>query len=258
MIFWFSGTGNSRYVAERLSSELHDMSLAIMATDVSSLKMEGESLGFIFPVYSWGVPPQVVEFIDRLPASFLTEADKRGIWMVCTCGDETGMCPEMLEKKLKDRGVSLRGVWSVIMPNDYVLLPGFDVDSKAVEREKLSEAPERIRTIAKSICDKEWQRDFTRGSWAKLKTSLIYPLFKRWGISYKKWRSEARCIGCGKCAQVCPMKNIEMKSKRPLWGNNCASCCACFHICPVNAVQYGKATIKKHQYMFPGKSENKT
>ena len=41
--------------------------------------------------------------------------------------------------------------YSVIMPNNYILLPGFDVDSKEVERQKLEDAPAAVAAIAAAI-----------------------------------------------------------------------------------------------------------
>ena len=37
------------------------------------------------------------------------------------------------------------------MPNNYILMPGFDVDSKEVETEKLKKAPERLKSIISFI-----------------------------------------------------------------------------------------------------------
>lgn len=252
MIYWYSGTGNSHFVAEQIANKLNESLKPLALAEGSIERFNGESLGFVFPIYSWGIPPQVIDFVKSLSDNFIQEAAQKGIWMVCTCGDETGMAPEMMQRSITSRGVSLNGCWSVIMPNDYVLLPGFTVDTKEVVAEKLSACTGRIEEIAEKIHKKEWEWDVTRGSWPRLKTRLVYPLFKRWGVSVKKWYSEDKCIGCGKCASACPMKNIVMKEGRPKWNKNCASCCACFHICPINAVQYSSITRGKKQYFFPG------
>ncbi|MCM1290674.1 MAG: EFR1 family ferrodoxin [Prevotella sp.] len=250
MIFLFSGTGNSQYIAYELGYKLNEPIHSIDEHSGCDIVFEGSNLGFVFPVYSWGVPPQVLTFIKTLPDSVIS-ASKGKAWMVCTCGDEVAMTPEMLASALKLRGIELLGRWSIIMPNNYVLLPGFDVDNKDVELKKLKEAPDRIEQISKKILAGDWEFDFVRGNWPKLKTRLIYPLFVRFGISSKKWRSLDDCIGCGKCATICPMHNIKLIQRRPEWNDNCASCCGCFHICPVNAVQYGNITKGKGQYFNP-------
>lgn len=253
MIFYFSGTGNSRYVASSLGRLLDERVVSIPVTDGFPRENEGKTLGFVFPVYSWAVPPNVTEFVRSLPESLWESVRKAGtdVWCVMTCGDETGMAPEMFGRLLAEKGISLKSLWSVTMPNNYVLLPGFDVDSKETERKKLREAPGRIEDIARGISERKETRDFVRGPMPRIKTGLVYPLFRRWGIFPKKWRSTFACVGCGICARRCPYGNIAMKDGRPSWGNNCCSCLACYHSCPRHAVEYGSATSSKGQYFLP-------
>lgn len=253
MIFYFSGTGNSRLASDVLSKELGEQLVFIPDVKIPDIKFEGESLGFVFPVYSWGVPPLVMEFVKSLPESFIeaVKGQKADVWCVLTCGDEVALAPEMFENAMSKRGITLNSIWSVIMPNNYVLLPGFDVDSKEVERMKLKDAPTRLKKIASGIKEGEGKVDVTRGSLAALKTKCIYPLFRKWGIFPKKWRSTDMCVACGICAESCPLHNITMKDNHPRWGKNCCSCLACYHSCPRHAVAYGSSTKKKGQYFLP-------
>ena len=99
-----------------------------------------------------------------------------------TCGDEVAMSPEMLQDAFRRRDVEVRSIWSVIMPNNYVLLPGFDVDSKDLADKKLADAPLRLKEICRGIMQQRETIDVVRGSMAWLKSKTVYPLFKRWGI----------------------------------------------------------------------------
>lgn len=254
MIYYFSGTGNSRAVAETLGVSLQEKVSFIPLTNPMQETMEGSTVGFVFPVYSWGVPPLVNDFIDRLAETVWEELTQKHIpvWVVMTCGDEVALAPEMVTDALRRHGVEPQSVWSVIMPNDYVLLPGFDVDPKDVENEKLKAAPRRIEEIAAGIKEGRRTLDVTRGSMAWLKSRLVYPLFKRWGVFPGKWHASDACIGCGICVNRCPLENIALDGKRhPQWGTDCCSCLACYHSCPEHAVQYGKATQRKGQYYHP-------
>ena len=97
MIYYFSGEGNSRFAAKRLSSKTKESLRFIPLENPATQKPEGESIGIVFPIYSWGLPVPVVDFINLLPDSFFEEIKKRAmpVWMVCTCGDETGNAPEI-------------------------------------------------------------------------------------------------------------------------------------------------------------------
>lgn len=258
MIYYFSGTHNSRYAALRLGSLLGEDVRFIQQIDPFSQDLDpakDKSVGIVFPVYSWGVPPIVMDFIAKLPEAFIEAVRKRSayVWCVATCGDETGMAVEMLKKALWRRGIELSAAWSLIMPNVYVLLPGFGVDPKDVEEKKLKEAVGRIEEIALAIKKKDTVEDVHLGPLPRLKTALVYPLFRRWGVNTKKWHYTDACIGCGKCAKTCPVENIAMVDGHPHWGTDCTSCCACYHICPTHSAQYGEITKKMGQYFFNDK-----
>lgn len=253
MIYYFSGEGNTKFAAKKIAAYLKESLHFIPLENPGMQEFEGDSLGIMFPVYSWGVPVPVMKFIEMIPESFINDV-KRGhkpVWMVCTCGDETGNAPEMFYSALEKRGLTTLGAWSLIMPNTYVLLPGFNTDSQSVETEKLDNAPRKVLEIAEKIKNKTWEKALHYGSYPRLKTKLVYPLFKKWGINRNKWNWTQECIQCGKCAKSCPMNNIKMKGNHPVWGNNCVSCLACYHNCPVHAVAYGKVTERKGQYICP-------
>ena len=266
MILWFSGTGNSRWVAEQLSTRLSLPTMELRPSVLSSplrISTETRSIIWVCPVYSWGIPP----YLRSIMGSLVIEGEGSGIpvhHLVLTCGDDCGLAPEMWRHDIAKRGWTAGNVWSVIMPNNYVCMKGFDVDSKQLEAEKLAAAPARIETIADELRNfsegDPVKDDVGRGSFAWIKTKVIYPWFVRHAMSPRPFHHTDACISCGKCAQICPLDNIRMEAsspqesggrKYPAWGSDCAGCLACYHICPRHAVMYGKATAKKGQYFNP-------
>lgn len=252
MIFFHSGNGNTAYAAHAIAPHLNDKCVYIPHNDPSAMEVEGDSVGFMFPVYSWGVPPLVVDFVNNLSDEFIESIRELNlpVWIVCTCGDDTGYAPEMLENILKKRGLEVKGMWSVIMPNTYVVLPGFDVDSTTLEIQKITNAKQRLQSIAIAISKGEWQRNVMHGRMAGIKTRLIYPLFVRWGMNPSRWHWTEECVQCGRCAIACPVGNITMRGGHPVWGRKCISCMACYHKCPAHAVAYGSITEGKGQYRW--------
>ena len=155
MIFYFTGTGNSRWVAEALGTAF-DEPLVSIADALNEGKNayplgEREKVFFVFPVHSWGPAVLVPRFISRL---ILSGYKGQEVYFVCTCGDDCGYTDRIMRSILARRGIAVTGGFSVQMPNNYVLMPGFDVDSKMVETEKLEKAPERVGEIVEAIRQK--------------------------------------------------------------------------------------------------------
>lgn len=247
MIAVFSGTGNSMRVARQFSRILGDELLEMPVC----LPIPGqERVIWVFPVYSWGVPPVVLKAIRQTPSVAGAPA-----YMVCTCGDDVGLTDRIWAKAVEARGFRPMGAFSVQMPNTYVLMKGFDVDSDELATKKVEESSARIETIAAAISEstltgKSCTDDMVRGSFPWIKSRIIYPWFKRYAMSPEPFFADERCVGCEKCVRYCPLENISMDpaTDRPLWGSNCALCLRCYHICPTHAVCYSTATRGKGQW----------
>lgn len=243
MLLYFSGTGNSRWVADELGKLLNERVGALLDNPVGELKPD-EALGFVFPVYAWGPPVRVTEALSRLQVTSVPAY----IYFVCTCGDDTGKTADLFARAVERKGWHCDAGFSVFMPNTYVCLPGFDVDSCEVASRKLHEAPRRLEEIAARLQHREVGFDCYEGSFPWLKSYVIRPLFCRFLMSPAVFKSTAACISCGKCVAACPLHNIRLEKGRPVWGTDCAMCLSCYHHCPKHAIEYGSMTKRKGQY----------
>ena len=54
-----------------------------------------------------------------------------------------------------------------------------------------------------------------------------------------------KCIGCGRCEDVCWYKGIEVKEKKAAKTENCIGCGYCFQVCPTKALEVDAAGILK-------------
>lgn len=255
MIFWFSGTGNSEYVARQLANGLGDRSAeiagALLDGQLSYELTPRERVGFVFPTHSWGPPPVVLKLVERLQLEGMDES--HFTYLVTTCGDDVGNLVRIFKKVLARRGITLQAAHSVQMPNSYINMRGFDVDPDSVRDKKLHAAQARMVQVTQSIAQRQARVDVAAGHWAWLKSSLVYPLFVRWAMSDKKFLVEpGKCTRCGLCQRCCPMRNITMGSDgEPRWNHHCAMCLGCIHHCPTRAIQYGRQTQSKGRYHFP-------
>ena len=137
------------------------------------------------------------------------------------------------------------------MPNNYILLPGFDTDSKELEQKKLNQAPLQLQNIVENIRSHSTTKIYKRGTLPFLKSRIIYPLFRKFALGKNSFYAKDNCTSCGLCEKICPTKTIYMKDEKPYWKDTCVQCVACIHKCPVGAIEYGKITIKKGRYFHP-------
>lgn len=250
MIYYFSGTGNSLHVARRLADALGERLSPMPLSLPSQGDLEGP-VGLVFPVHAWGIPNVVEGFVRKMGPSSKGEAGRGPAYLyaVMTCGDDVGYTDKVLDEALLAAcGKKLDAAFSVQMPNTYVCLPGFDVDSDEVCKEKLSRVEEAVKEIAACVSEQKSVRCLTRGKFPWKKTYILRPLFNRFLLTDKYFHVDAsRCISCGRCRQKCPVGNILLDDV-PVWQSHCAGCLACYHACPYHAINFGHRTQNKGQY----------
>ena len=126
MIFYFSGTGNSKHVAQQLALATGESCISItdcMSKDECSFSLsKDERVGFVTPVYFWGLPDIVVRFVNKLT---LTALHHNFIYHVLTFGTTTGQAHYMMQELLKKKGLRLDAKYNVRMVD--VWTPIFDV-----------------------------------------------------------------------------------------------------------------------------------
>ena len=250
MIFYFSGCGNSKYVAETIAAGLNDnltfIPEAAREGHYDYTLAEGERLGFVFPIYSWAPPRLVLDFVKKLQL----KAKPDYLYFACTCGDNCGLTEKVFRKSVEEKGWSLSACFSVQMPETYIGMAGFKLDTPENAKLKIDKANDLLKRNITRLINKKHFSEMVVGSLAWLKTYLVNPGFNRSATDDSKYHVTEACIHCGKCVEACPLKNITLEEGRPKWHGHCTMCMGCYHHCPVNAIQYGKATAGKGQYYF--------
>ena len=258
MIFYFSGCGNSKHVAETIATGLNDTLIFIPEAACEGryeyTLAEGERLGFVFPIYSWAPPKLVLDFVKKMtvkvPEPVEGPALKPYTYFACTCGDNCGLTEKVFRKAIEEKGWTLSACFSVQMPETYIGMAGFKLDTPENAKLKIDRADKLLRRNIPRLINKEHFSEMIVGSLAWLKTYLVNPGFNRSATDDSKYGVTEACIHCGKCVEICPLKNITLEEGRPKWHGHCTMCMGCYHHCPVNAIQYGKATVGKGQYYF--------
>lgn len=265
MIFFFSATGNTRWaaqqVAKALGETLVDVAQALYpksdgtaAAGPYTLR-EGETIGFCFPTHGWRPAPIMRQFIEQRLA-FSTDPSGHYCWALTTAGDSTGRAMQRLQRLLAAKGLEASSTFSLIMPESFVGLPLMDVDSPQKEQRKVDTARRALESdVLPALLRREGGlKEPHAGACPHLKSGLIGHVFEHCIVGDRQFRVDPeRCIACGKCAEVCPVGNVQGgRKQQPVWlhTGRCISCFACYHYCPQRAIEYGKRTQGKGQYHF--------
>lgn len=247
MIYYFSGTGNSRFVAHEIARLTGDNAYDMTERRTAAAEENENFLGFVFPVYGWQPPMIARRFCTALEAAV---ARGRFVYVVMTCGDDAGKALNIFNKLMKRQGIAIDSAYTVIMPDVYVCLPGFDVDSDTLRRKKFTQAATRIPDIAAEINSRQKRNDVHEGIFPRTKTYALGALFFRFLVKDTPFAANDNCNGCGICEKGCPVKNITFSNGRPQWKGKCEGCMNCYHSCPKHAIHFGKQTLRKGQYTF--------
>ena len=249
MIFYYSGCGNSKFIAQSIAEAFGETLVFIPeAQRNGSLEYslaEGEMVGFVYPIYSWRPPHLVEEFVKDLKLN----GKPSYVWTAVTCGDNVGETEKIFRKALENKGLNLNAAFCFKMPNTYVNMMGMSVDKPEVASEKIAKAKEKLPNVIELIKNHTDYSDMIKGAFPRFKSNVIGSGFYKWA-SDEPFFATDDCFSCGLCAKVCPMQNITLENGRPVWHGNCNTCDACYHHCPKHAIQYGKATKGKGQYYF--------
>jgi len=203
MIYYFSGTGNSRWVAEQLASRTNDIVLNLIESPAPS-SINGELIGLVFPVHAWGAPEPVVGFVKKLTGKPTFS------YGVCTCGGEAGNAMQNLSSRFH-----LDSSYSIEMPNNYVM--GSELESADNISLKVANAQAKLESIAAQIVARQPVFDVQTGSAAWLKSNLVNKGFNFAARSTKPFYVTDKCISCGICARDCPARTITMVKGKPQW-----------------------------------------
>ena len=256
MIFYFTGTGNTRFIASQLAEATGERMIPIadaVVNDVHEYLLEAdERIGICFPVHGWRPPFIVRDFVKRLK---LEGYNGQFCYAFATCGDDVGLTFDYLREDLQAAGITLDSVFSVIMPETYNFPLIDQIDTPKSAQRKIAAARERLPLMLPAIVNRErGVKDVNNSRWPRTNSIVLGGFFlKHWVTDTKFTVDTNACTRCGKCQQVCPVGNIDCSNGNPpVWQHNglCTTCFACYHHCPAHAIDFAGRTKGKRQYYF--------
>lgn len=250
IIYYFTGTGNSLFVARQLQKALGDAQLIPMAALLNGgmITPEAERVGLVFPIYQTAMPIPVRQLLDRIQLYKVPY-----LFALATRIGTSHSAFSRADKLLKPQGRKLDLWENLNMPaND----PKFKYQVPTAEQiEGLEQtACQEIGLLAGKISRQEVWRPKDQGATLSIPgTTLLEPLVTATWKRPVKLYTDEKCNGCGLCQEVCPSGRITMNSGRPRWTSEipCWQCSACLNYCPVQSVQLKGFTERNGRYPHP-------
>lgn len=248
MILYFSGTGNSLYVARSLAQALGD-SLCHINNAPADLTHENQ-VGLVFPVYTYDAPAAVKTFADPLVLN-----KDAYMFVVATCGSTPGNAILSVKQHIEKNGASVAYSRVVSMPD--CSAPAMN-NNPNDQLKKLEAVPTLLKQMMEDIQARK--HDLQRAKCTAMGTIMNTRAMQPIGIAaVRQYVNADKCVGCGICTKVCPMENIMLAcrdasnaSVTAQIGDHCTQCLACVHFCPQQAMEIRhKPMPKEWQYHHP-------
>lgn len=247
MILYFSGTGNSLYIAKKLAEILDERIISIAELVCKGQYdipvRDGENIGFVYPVIACAPPDVVTDFLKKVT---FNGYHNNYIYSVYNCAGSPEYTSRVFKEKAKKAGFHVSGFYGVLMPGNWI------THNKHLPAEKvqqyLSECDGKIAQIAKSVQEKE--SNYTKEKHSFLLSYVVHKL----AVLQKteKFIFGDDCVRCGKCVEICSMEAIQFVGDKLVRDEKkCAYCLGCVNVCPTRALQVGNKSQGNPQYVNP-------
>ena len=242
-IYYFSGTGNSLKIARVIAERLEECELVPIAKvwQQDQLASTSEKVGFIFPLYYFGLPKIVYDFINNI------ELAKSNYFfaVVTRAGDADGAPLQQLDNMLETKKKKLNAGFFIRMPSNFII--GYNIDSEAVQKEFFENSINQVEKITNIL--KENGENFQKET--KISERMNNKFRDKVYASDKSFYANENCTNCGICENICPVNNITLIEGLPHWQHKCQQCLACINFCPENAIQFGTKSLETGRYHHP-------
>ena len=246
MIVYYTGTGNSRYVAQRFAAALGDDLITAneyIRNDTPADLHSDRPWVFVSPTYGWQIPRIFADFLRR--GRF---TGSRKAYFVMTCGSEIGNADKYNRELCTEKGLACMGTAQIVMPENYIAM--FSAPQADEAREIVAQAEPSIDRAIAAIQAGECFAPTRNNLYDRFMSGPVNPIFYKFFVKADAFTVSDACIGCGQCAKRCPMNNVTLKDGKPVWGKVCTHCMACICYCPVSAIEYGKKSVGQPRYHF--------
>lgn len=232
IILYFTGTGNSLYIARQLADENTEILSIPQMMKQGRHDFAADEIGIVYPIYGHMPPNMVRNFIKqaRLVAGYK--------FAVLTFGMLDFNAAEIWDNISRQSGTTFDYINTIVMVDNW--LPNFNMADQ-IKMDK--HIPEQLAKVKEDLGQqKKWVKPATdaarRAHEGFMYFSRLDPDVGFLMRSEKYFQVTDACIGCGICTEVCPRGNYKLTSEGVKGEGDCDFCFSCIHNCPQHAIQF--------------------
>lgn len=245
-IVYFSGTGNTEFVAKNFKKEFEKRNIECILIDVSKkTKIVDDYNFYVFgcPIHSDIFPDYFIDFINNN----IKHGNNRKCIVFSTEASSSAAGAEYLSEILIKKDFEIMAKILIKMPQNFYIVGFKKTPDKECEILK-NNAQEYVKYVVDSFLkDKKVLNNVSKTRVVFGKT--VYKIFKKYALSWAKDKltvNMSLCVKCQKCVKNCPTKNIIL-DETIKFKNQCICCQRCIHNCPVNAFYYKGKRVSQYK-----------
>lgn len=237
-ILYFSSTGNSLYIAQRVQNRIGGQLKYIPNYEGNG--NEFDKIILVTPIYSYGMPTFVYDIIPKLNK-------QKELFVIQNYGGIVGGADYFIYQYAKQHRLNIKAVYILKMPENFTLtftVPKFYI------KHTLKKADKYIDNVIDSINSGNYRVP----KQCNTKSAIYFKNKSNWHLIGESFSITETCVKCGKCVSICPVGNIYLEDGKIMFSNKCIACLGCYHRCPQKAIIY-KGNTKKDRYINPNVNE---
>jgi len=241
-IVYFSGTGNTEFIAKAYNVALKELGHQVQLLAIDKIgHLEAHDLLIVGgPIYAGNMPDALINWVRKMVP---TSACSKAMVYSTSAGLQNANGVKSIGTKLIKKGYTLIDMSTYEMPRNFYVdkYQPTPIDTQLIQLKvaaaQVLDSVEKLH-VSPSLSVKE----------SVVSIDLFADLFRIMAKSMgKNFSMDESCIGCGKCERECPKQNIHYKDKKYL--RQCMMCTRCIHGCPVNAISYKGKKIEQYKVL---------
>ena len=261
LTLYFSGTGNTMYIADSFSRKMNSKCISIEADiDFAAEVKEHDTIAFCYPIYNSRVPRIMRKFVHNHMMDLIGKQVIIFVTQQAFSGDGARAFTDLFDEgtieviyaehfNMQQNMGNIPVWWTLFKP------------TKQSKQKYIKKTEAKMNVVCNNIkIGIIKKRGFSKIS--KLLGCIQGKLWQKYTKDVKPVRLEKKlmnnvrihqnCTACNICTNICPMKNLVNNKGQIKHLNNCTICYRCVNLCPQKAITVYLHIKPKWQYTLDG------